>query len=62
MHIEYLCVAVLLVVHIAKVEVDVEHGFSRFKAVILDKLARHANPCAVIECADLCLVICCELL
>ena len=62
LHIEHLRVAVVLVVHTAKVGIGVEHGFSRFKAVVLDKLARYANPRAVLKCADLRLGICRKLL
>ena len=57
MHIEHLCVAIVLVVHSAEVGVGIQHGFLYLKAVILDQLARHANPRAFAKSANLCLGI-----
>ena len=62
LHIEHLRVAIVLVVHMAEVGIGIEHGFLGFNAVILDELARYANPRTVLECTDLCLRICRELL
>ena len=51
--IEHLRVAVVFVVHSAKIRICVQHRLLRFKAIILDKLARHANPRTVLEGAKL---------
>lgn len=55
--IQHLRIAVVFVIHTAKLGVGVEHGFFGFDAVVFNELAGYAEPDAVFERADFDLVV-----
>ena len=50
--IEHLGIAVVLVIHTTQIRISIQHGFFGFHPVILDQLARNANPGSLVEGAN----------